>query len=112
MIAVVTAPGELRDAIVAALPADARVTEPGDPATVARALEGVERMFLACEDPVAAGDVVAAAEMAHVYLCVSLWPVDALTGSSVRSTTLLDDPSAPVDIRSVAALAAAELTSG
>ena len=69
-------------------------------------------MFLAVDDHVAAGDAVAAAEMAHVYHCVSLGPVDALTGSSVRATILLDDPAAPFDVEQVAALAARELASG
>ena len=111
MIAVVAPPGELRDAVVAAVGSHVRVTEPADPMAMCRALEGVERMFLAVDDPVAAGDAVAAAEMAHVYHCVSLGPVDALVGSSVRGTVLLDDPSAPFDVRSIAALAARELKS-
>ncbi len=112
MIAVVAPPGELRDAVVAELGDDVRVTEPADPMSMCRALEGVERMFLAVDDPVVAGDAVAAAEMAHVYRCVSLGPVDALTGSSVRATILLDDASAPFDLRAIAALAARELSAG
>ena len=111
MIAIIAPPSELRDLLVGELGPHIRVTEPGDPASLAGALDGVERMFLAVDDPVVAGDAVAAAEMAHVYHCVSLGPVDALTGSSVRSTILLDDPSAPYDVRSVAALAARELKS-
>jgi hypothetical protein len=111
VIAVVATPGRLRDAVLARLPVDARAVVPGDPMTLARALEGVERMFLAVDDPVVAGDAVAAAEMAHVYLCVSLGPVDALVGSALRSTVLLDDPSAPFDVEATAALAASELTS-
>ena len=107
MIAVVAPPGALRDAVVAELDPPPRVAEPGDPMTLARTLEGVERMFLACDDDVAAADVVAAAEMAHVYLCVSLGPVEALTGSSVRSTVLEPDPAA--DPRDVAARAARAL---
>lgn len=109
MIAVVAPQGELRDAIVGRLPEGTRVTEPADPMTLAGTLQGVERMFLACRDETAAADVVAAAEMAHVYRCVSLWPVDALIGSSVRSTFLLGDPSEPFDAAQVAELAAAEL---
>lgn len=110
MIAVVAPPGALRDAVVAELGGDVRITEPADPMAMCRALEGVERMFLAIDDPVVAGDAVAAAEMAHVYRCVSLGPVDALTGSSVRATILLDDASAPYDVGAIAALAARELS--
>ena len=112
MIAVVAPPGELRDAVVAELGEDVRVSEPADPMSMCRALEGVERMFLAVDDPVAAADAVAAAEMAHVYHCVSLGPVEALIGSSVRATILLDDPSADVDPAEVAALAARALDRG
>jgi hypothetical protein len=95
VIAIVAPAGELREAVASRLPADTRVTEPADPMTLTRALQGVERMFLACRDETAAADVVAAAEMAHVYLCVSLWPVDALTGSAVRAAVLLADPAEP-----------------
>ncbi len=111
MIAVVAPPGQLRDAVTAELGGDVRVIEAADPMALCRALEGVDRMFLAVDDPVVAGDAVAAAEMAHVYRCVSLGPVEALTGSSVRSTILLEDPAAPYDIGAVAALAARELAS-
>ncbi|HEX2088050.1 MAG TPA: hypothetical protein VHF89_20350 [Solirubrobacteraceae bacterium] len=110
MIAVVAPPGELRDAVVARLGDDVRVTEPADPMSLCRALEGAERMFLAVDDPVAAGDAVAAAEMALVYHCVSLRPVGALTGSSVRSTVLLDDAPGPLDVDEVAARAARALS--
>ena len=108
MIAVVAPAGELRDAVVAALGPDVRVAEPGDPAALARTLEGVERMFLACEDPVAAGDVVAAAEMALVYHCVTVHEVPALDGSALRSTVLLagDAPRpAPDELAALAARA-------
>jgi hypothetical protein len=111
VIAVIAPPSELRDLLVSSLGPHIRVAEPGDPTTLAGALEGVERMFLAVDDPIVAADAVAAAEMAHVYHCVSLGPVEALNGSSVRATFLLDDPSAPFDARSVAALAARELKS-
>jgi hypothetical protein len=112
VIAVVAPPGELRDAVVAGLGDDVRVSEPADPPTLVGVLEGVERMFLAVDDEVAAADAVAAAEMAHVYWCVSLGPVDALAGSSVRSTILLDEPSAPFDVSEVASRAVRELTAG
>ena len=111
MIAVVAAPGELRDALLGRLPSDTRVVEPGDdPIALSRALEGVERMFLACDDDTAAADVVAAAEMALVYLCVSLHPVEALSGSALRSRILLDEaPGAPADPDALADLAARAL---
>ena len=106
MIAVVAPAGELRDALVARLPDDTRLAEPGDPMTLARALDGVERMFLACEDDVAAGDAVAAAEMAHVYLCVSLHDVPALTGSALRARVLEPRPSSsPSEVAELAAAA-------
>ena len=104
MIAVVAPPGELRDALVRRLPDDTRVVEPGDPMTLARTLDGVERMFLACEDAVAAADVVAAAEMALVYYCVSLRDVPALTGSALRGRVLDPPPSAtPEEVADLAA---------
>ena len=104
MIAVVAPPGELRDALLAELPGDTRAVVPGDdPMTLSRALQGVERMFLACEGDVAAADAVAAAEMALVYYCVSLRPVDALNGSALRARIL--DPPASAGPAEIAALA-------
>ena len=91
MIAVVAPAGELRDALLGRLPADTRVVAPGDPMALASALQGVERMLLAVDDPVAAADAVAAAEMALVYRCVSLHPVDALSGSAMRSAVVPGD---------------------
>jgi hypothetical protein len=110
VIAVVAPPGELRDALVGRLPAGTRVVEPGeDPMALARALQGVERMFLACDDDVAAADAVAAAEMALVYFCVALRPVAALTGSALRVRVLDPPPSAaPADVAALAARALAE----
>ena len=110
MIAVVAPPGPLRDAVVARLGPETRVAEPGDPMSLGRAGEGVERMFLAVEDPVMAADAVAAAEMALVYYCVSLGPNDALAGSSLRWRILLDDPAALGDEGELAAHAARALT--
>ncbi|HEX8208304.1 MAG TPA: hypothetical protein VF587_19730 [Solirubrobacteraceae bacterium] len=107
MIAVVAPPGELRDALMGHLPAGTAALEPGDPMTLARGLQGAERMFLACEDEVAAGDVVSAAEMALVYYCVSLRDVPALTGSALRSRVL--DPPGSASPDEVARLAAQAL---
>ena len=89
MIAVVAPPGEMRDALVARLDASTRVVEPGD--------------------PVAASDAVAAAEMALVYHCVALHPVEALMGSALRSTVLVDDPAAAFDPAELAERAARAL---
>ena len=106
MIAIVAPAGELRDALVARLPDDTRVVEPGDPMTLARALQDVERMFLACGEPVAAGDAVAAAEMAHVYYCVALHDMPALAGSALRARVLDPPPSAsPAEVAELAAAA-------
>ena len=110
MIAVVAEPGPLRDAVVAALGDEAVAVDPGDPAALVSSLGGVERMFLACDDPVVAADAVAAAEMALVYQCVSLRPLDALAGTAMRSAVLLDDASGPYDVDEVAARAVRALT--
>ena len=109
MILVVAPTGELRDALVAALPPDTVCAEPGDPAALVRAMRGVDRMFLACDDPVAAGDVVAAAEMAHVYYCVSLRPVAGLEGSALRSRVLFGEADEVPPTTDAAALAAQAL---
>jgi hypothetical protein len=111
VIAVVAPPSPLTDALLAELGDAAVVLPPDDLPRLVASLDGVERMFVAIDDDVAAADVVAAAAMAHVYRCVSLGPVDALTGSSVRSTILLDAPAAGFDPHQVARLAARELTS-
>ena len=109
MILVVAPPGALRDAVVAALGGDVRVAAPADPAALMEAMRGVDRMFLSCDDPVAATDVVAAAEMAHVYYCVSLRPVAALEGSALRWRVLLDDADAAPAPDEIAPLAARAL---
>ena len=108
MILLVSAPGPLRDAVAAELGDDAAVVEPGDPAALVRAMRGVERMFLACDDPVAAGDVIAAAEMALVYYCVTVRPVPALAGSALRSRVLVPEGDLP-PADELAALAARAL---
>ena len=109
VILLVAPAGPLRDALSERLGGDVRVVEPGDPGALLQAMRGVERMFLACDDPVAAADAVAAAEMAHVYHCVTLGPIDALSGSSVRWTILLVE-SEPVEESAIAAAAARALT--
>ena len=109
MILLVAPAGPLREALSERLGGDVRVAEPGDPGALLRAMRGVERMFLACDDRVAAADVVAAAEMAHVYHCVSLGPNDALAGSSLRWTILLVEAET-VDESAIAAAAARALT--
>ena len=109
MFLIVAPPGPLRDALAAELGAGARVAEPADPPALLEAMRGVDRMFLDCADPVAAADVVAAAEMALVYYCVTLRPVPALQGSSVRSRALSPDGDPDGPPEHVAALAAAAL---
>ena len=109
MILLVAPSGPLRDALASELGDDVRVVEPREPGELVRAMRGVERMFLQCDDPVAAADVVAAAEMAHVYYCVSLRPVAALDGSALRSRVLVGDGEAEPDPTEVAALAARAL---
>ena len=109
MILVVAPAGPLREALAAEIGDDVRVVEPGDPAELVDAMRGVERMFLACEDPVAAGDVVAAAEMAHVYYCVSLGPVAGLEGSALRSRVLFGEGEVMPPPEDAAALAARAL---
>ena len=109
MILLVAPAGPLRDALVARLGDEVQTVEPGDPGALLNAMRGVERMFLACDDPVVAADAVAAAEMAHVYHCVTLGPNDALSGSSLRWTILLVEDES-VDESAIAAAAARALT--
>jgi len=105
VIAVVAPAGPLRDALVAQLGDEALPLAPDDPGALVSALGGVQRMVLACDDAVVAADVVAAAEMAHVYHCVTVGEVAALSGSSVRWTVV-----PPGDAEEVAAAAARALT--
>ena len=106
MIAVVAEPGPLRDALAARLD-QPLLLAPDDLPALVSSLAGVERMFLAVDDPALAADVVAAAEMAHVYFCVSLHEVSALTGSALRARVLAPGPDAAPE--AVADLAAAAL---
>jgi hypothetical protein len=107
VIAVVAPPSAVRSALADALGDEALVLEPDDLSALVGSLSGVERMFLAVDDPVLAADVVSAAEMALVYYCVSLHDVPALSGSALRARILDPDPSA--EPREIAALAAEAL---